>query len=87
MREWGTPRQEDGLRGHYDLVQMLDIVNLEAGTAVSTLGVGGGGRARGGRVWWVRLPAAFGGAEGQGALVPPEGSLVDLTKCLAATAA
>lgn len=35
VREWGTARQEEGLRNHVDLVQMLDIVNMEAGTAVA----------------------------------------------------
>ncbi|KAI8475839.1 MAG: seryl-tRNA synthetase [Monoraphidium minutum] len=35
VREWGEARREEGLRNHYDLVQMLDIVNLEAGTAVA----------------------------------------------------
>ena len=31
----GPPRQEDGLLNHVDLVQMLDIVDLEAGTTVA----------------------------------------------------
>ncbi len=35
VREWGEKREEEGLKSHYDLVQMLDIVNMEAGTAVS----------------------------------------------------
>lgn len=39
VREWGTPRtaESDGheMRSHYDLVQMLDIVNLEAGASVA----------------------------------------------------
>lgn len=34
VREFGTPRQEEKLYNHVDLVQMLDIVNLEAGTQV-----------------------------------------------------
>ena len=35
MREFGTPRQEEKLYNHVDLVNMLGIVNLEAGTSVS----------------------------------------------------
>lgn len=35
VRESGTPRQEEGLWSHVDLIQMLDIVNLEAGSAVA----------------------------------------------------
>lgn len=36
VREWGTPRTgEEGLRSHYDLVQMLDIVNLDAGATTA----------------------------------------------------
>ncbi len=35
MREWGTCRQEEKLYNHVDLVQLLDIVNLEAGSAVA----------------------------------------------------
>lgn len=31
----GPARQEDGLRNHVDLVQMLDIVDLDAGTTVA----------------------------------------------------
>ena len=31
----GPPRQEDGLRNHVDLVQMLDIVDMDAGTTVA----------------------------------------------------
>jgi hypothetical protein len=49
VREFGTPRREEGLRNHYDLVQMLDIVNLEAGTAVRK---GGGGVLVGCRARW-----------------------------------
>jgi len=47
VREWGEKREGEGLRSHYDLVQMLDIVNMEAGTAVS-------GCARcAGWLWWL----------------------------------
>jgi len=35
VREFGTPRQEEKLYNHVDLVNMLDIVNLEAGTSVA----------------------------------------------------
>lgn len=35
MKEVGERRVEEGLYSHVDLVQLLDIVNLEAGTAVS----------------------------------------------------
>lgn len=31
----GPARQEDGLRNHVDLVQMLDIVDMDAGTTVA----------------------------------------------------
>lgn len=34
-KTYGEPREEDGLRNHVDLVQMLDIVDLEAGTSVA----------------------------------------------------
>jgi seryl-tRNA synthetase len=40
VREWGEQRREPGLLSHYDLVQMLDIVNLESGTAVRAAGGG-----------------------------------------------
>lgn len=39
VRMFGEPRQEEKLYNHVDLVQLLDIVNLEAGTTVA------GGRA------------------------------------------
>ena len=42
VREFGSPRQEQQLYNHVDLVQLLGIVNLEAGTTV-----GGWQRARG----------------------------------------
>lgn len=35
VREFGQPRQEEKLYNHVDLVQLLDIVNLEAGTSVA----------------------------------------------------
>ena len=35
VKTWGTPREEDGLRNHVDLVQMLDIADLQAGTTVA----------------------------------------------------
>ena len=35
VRTFGTPREELKLYNHVDLVQLLDIVNLEAGTAVA----------------------------------------------------
>jgi seryl-tRNA synthetase len=35
VRTYGEPREEDGLRNHVDLVQLLDIVDLEAGTSVA----------------------------------------------------
>eukprot|EP00878_Enallax_costatus_P021197 GHUV01022433.1.p1 GENE.GHUV01022433.1~~GHUV01022433.1.p1 ORF type:complete len:378 (+),score=120.60 GHUV01022433.1:551-1684(+) len=35
VREFGEPRQEEKLYNHVDLVQLLDIVNLEAGTTVA----------------------------------------------------
>lgn len=35
VKTYGELREEDGLRNHVDLVQMLDIVDLEAGTMVA----------------------------------------------------
>ena len=35
VKTWGTPREEDGLHNHVDLVQLLDIADLEAGTSVA----------------------------------------------------
>ncbi|KAK9799400.1 hypothetical protein WJX73_002247 [Symbiochloris irregularis] len=35
VKTWGSPREEDGLRNHVDLVQMLDIADLENGSAVA----------------------------------------------------
>ncbi|KAF8063832.1 Serine--tRNA ligase [Scenedesmus sp. PABB004] len=35
VRTWGEPRQEEKLYNHVDLVQLLDIVDLEAGTSVA----------------------------------------------------
>ena len=35
VKAHGEPREEDGLRNHVDLVLMLDIVDLEAGTVVA----------------------------------------------------
>ena len=35
VKTHGEPREEDGLRNHVDLVLMLDIVDLEAGTVVA----------------------------------------------------
>ena len=35
MKTHGQPREEDGLRNHVDLVLMLDIVDLESGSAVA----------------------------------------------------
>ena len=35
MKTWGELREESGLRNHVDMVQMLDIADLEAGTAVA----------------------------------------------------
>jgi len=35
VKTFGELRTEDGLRNHVDLVQLLDIVDLEAGTAVA----------------------------------------------------
>lgn len=35
VKEWGELRKEDKLYNHYDLVQLLDIVNLEKGTTVA----------------------------------------------------
>ncbi len=35
VKTYGQRREEDGLRNHVDLVQMLDIVDLEAGTMVA----------------------------------------------------
>lgn len=35
VREFGQPRQEEKLYNHVDLVLLLDIVNLEAGTSVA----------------------------------------------------
>ena len=35
VKTHGELREEDGLRNHVDLVQMLDIVDLEAGTMVA----------------------------------------------------
>ena len=35
VREWGTPREESELLNHVDLVQTLDIVDLDRGTAVA----------------------------------------------------
>jgi hypothetical protein len=35
VRTFGEPRQEAKLYNHVDLVQLLDIVDLEAGTAVA----------------------------------------------------
>lgn len=49
VREWGECRQEEGLRNHVDLVQLLDIVNMEAGTAVGG-GVGHHSGRAGGNV-------------------------------------
>lgn len=34
-RTWGSPRAEDGLYNHVDLVQLLDIVSLEEGQDVA----------------------------------------------------
>lgn len=44
VRTFGEPRQEEKLYNHVDLVQLLDIVDLEAGTAVA-------GEPGGGRLW------------------------------------
>lgn len=35
VREWGERRQEEKLYNHVDLVQLLDIVDMEAGTTVA----------------------------------------------------
>lgn len=35
VRTFGEPRTEEKLYNHVDLVLLLDIVNLEAGTAVA----------------------------------------------------
>ncbi len=35
VKTWGERREEDGLRNHVDLVLLLDLVDLEAGTAVA----------------------------------------------------
>lgn len=35
VKTWGTRREEDGLKNHVDLVQLLDIADLEAGTQVA----------------------------------------------------
>lgn len=35
VKTHGVLREEDGLRNHVDLVQMLDLVDLEAGTMVA----------------------------------------------------
>lgn len=35
VRTWGEAREEDGLKNHVDLVLLLDLVDLEAGTAVA----------------------------------------------------
>lgn len=36
VRTWGTPREEEGLLSHVDLVNNLGIVELEAGTMCVT---------------------------------------------------
>ncbi|KAK9828382.1 hypothetical protein WJX81_002118 [Elliptochloris bilobata] len=35
VRTWGEARNEDGLKNHVDLVLLLDLVDLEAGTSVA----------------------------------------------------
>ena len=35
VKEHGTPRTDEKLYNHVDLVQLLDIVDLEKGTAVA----------------------------------------------------
>ena len=35
VRTWGEAREEDGLKNHVDLVLLLDLVDLEAGTAIA----------------------------------------------------
>ena len=35
VRTWGEAREEEGLKNHVDLVLLLDLVDLEAGTAVA----------------------------------------------------
>lgn len=35
VKTWGTPREDDGLKNHVELVQLLDIADLEAGTQVA----------------------------------------------------
>ncbi len=35
VKEHGTPRAEEKLYNHVDLVQLLDIVDLEKGTVVA----------------------------------------------------
>lgn len=35
VREWGERRQEEKLYNHVDLVQLLDIVDMDAGTQVA----------------------------------------------------
>ncbi len=47
VKTYGEPREEDGLRNHVDLVQMLDIVDLEAGTMVA------GAHSCGGQSRWL----------------------------------
>ncbi len=35
VKTWGTKRPEDKLYNHVDLVQLLDLVDLEAGSSVA----------------------------------------------------
>ena len=35
MKTWGTPREEADLKNHVDLVLMLEIADLDSGTAVA----------------------------------------------------
>lgn len=35
VKTWGTPREEADLKNHVDLVLMLDIADLDNGTAVA----------------------------------------------------
>ena len=37
VKTWGQPWEEDKLHNHVAMVQMLDIADLEAGTAVAGL--------------------------------------------------
>lgn len=35
VKTWGQPREEEKLHNHVAMVQMLDIADLESGTAVA----------------------------------------------------